>query len=1095
MGRRTIQNLFGMLRNKRQDFPGQVERPFRAIIFDWDGTAVVDRREDGTALARLAEGLVQKNVWLAVVTGTNYGTINRQFCTLVAPGLRHHLLICTNRGSEVYGFDGIGQTVRRYLRVATPEENRALTAVAEGVATYLQENNHLEVRLVYDRLNRRKIDLIPKPRWQDPPKAQIAALLQAVQERLRAAHVAGGIHSVIQLAAQLAREQHLDARITSDVKHVEVGLTDKADAVAWLKDELLRPIGIAWRDVLIAGDEFGPIAGFAGSDDRLRVGGTDAPLVSVGVEPNGVPPGVIALGGGPERFRALLARQIALHQQAPQTSGEQALQARREAIAMALATTPDPAWSLLFEGIDESTEEAAESRLAVANGLLGARGALEMPAPHSLPRFLVAGLFARADDPQHLPVLASAPDWTRLRITVDGIEMIPGACRVTRILDLGRGVLLAFWRCTTTTGTTLTFRTLRSTSQDNRALAWHAARLDVDRPAAVVIESWLEPLDPLLMPDPAKTTFDLWRTVDGAHMLALATATELTVPGGPIAPSPDGQQSAMRWEWQAHPDQPALFSRLVAMARGAGGELIGVATHVALRDALAMDLGTLFDAHDHAWQTRWQRADITIEGGKPIQIDLRVAIYHLISAANPNDARVSVGARGLTGDAYHGHVFWDTEIFLLPFYALCWPEAARTLLAYRSRTLPAARAKAANMGYRGALYAWESADTGVDATPDTIVDPTGKVVPVLTGREQQHISADVAYAVWQYWMATQDEDFLLTAGAEIVLETARFWASRATREDDGQYHIRGVIGPDEYHVHVDDNAYTNGMARWNLECGVGAAQLLASRWPGRWAELSTQLALASDELVQWRAVAAGLAFRRDPETGLIEQFDGYFDLEQLDLATYADPTLPMDIVLGPGRTQHAQVTKQADVVMLLELLWDRFDEATIKANFDYYEPRTGHGSSLDPAIQALVAARLGEADRARRYFELASAIDSMDSAGNESLGVHIATLAGMWQAVIFGFGGVHFSAEGIRLAPHLPSDWSSVRFPLSWRGSQLFIAIDRDPRTVAVTVTGAPVVLLLGTQTEQLAPGLTYHFTWNDAGQQWRPATGLEAAS
>lgn len=1089
MSRRTLQNFFGLLPSKRLHFPSQVERPFRALIFDWDGTAVVDRREDATTLARLAEGLLQKNIWLAVVTGTNFGNIDRQFCTLVAPDLRHHLLICTNRGSEVYGFDKTGQTVRRYLRVATSEEDRALTAVADSVAKYLHENNQLEVKIVYDRLNRRKIDLIPEPQWQDPPKAQIAALMQAVQDRLRAAHIAGGIRSVIQLAAQLAREQHLDAHITSDVKHIEVGLTDKADAVAWLKDELLQPVGIAWRDVLIAGDEFGPIAGFAGSDDRLRVGGADAPVVSVGIEPNGVPPGVIALGGGPKRFRALLARQIALHQQAPQTPSELALQAHREAITMALATSPDPDWSILFEGSDESTEEAAESRLTIANGLLGARGALEMPAPHSMPRFLVAGLFARSDDPQHLLVLASAPDWTRLRITVDGSEITPDACSLTRILDLGRGVLLAFWRVTTTAGTTLTVRTLRSASQDNRALAWHAARLDVDRPATVIVESWLQPLDPLLVLDSTETPFELWRTVDGAHTLALATATELSVPGGLIAPIHSGRLSSAHWEWQAQPDQPALYSRLAAMTRGEDGDLIGVVSHVALRDALAMDLGALFDAHDHAWQSRWRGADVTIEGGESLQIDLRLALYHLISAANPNDGRVSVGARGLTGDAYHGHVFWDTEIFLLPFYALCWPEAARALLTYRYHTLPAARAKAANLGYRGALYAWESADTGEEATPDTIVDPTGKVVPVLTGREQQHISADVAYAVWQYWIATQDEEFLLTSGAEIVLDTARFWASRATREADGQYHIRGVIGPDEYHVHVDDDAYTNGMARWNLECGVEVAQLLASRWPGRWAELSTQLALASDELLQWQSVAAGLAFRRDPETGLIEQFDGFFGLEQLDLAKYVDPTLPLDIVLGPERTKHAQVVKQADVVMLLELLWNRFDEATIKANFDYYEPRTGHGSSLDPAIHALVAARLGEADRARRYFELAIAIDSLDSARNESLGVHIATLAGIWQAVIFGFGGVHFSAEGIRLEPHLPSDWSSLRFPLRWRGSQLRIAIARDPRTLGVTVTDAAVTLLLGTLTMRLVPGSTYLFAWDDVLQQWHHVT------
>jgi trehalose/maltose hydrolase-like predicted phosphorylase len=174
---------------------------------------------------------------------------------------------------------------------------------------------------------------------------------------------------------------------------------------------------------------------------------------------------------------------------------------------------------------------------------------------------------------------------------------------------------------------------------------------------------------------------------------------------------------------------------------------------------------------------------------------------------------VSISARALTGDAYFGHVFWDTESYLLPFYTLTWPAAARALLMYRYHTLGPARAKAARLGFRGALYAWESADTGEETTPDHLVGPDGMIVRVLCGVQEHHISADIAYAVWRYWEATRDEAFLLEAGGEILLETARFWASRPTREADGLYHIRGVIGPDEYHENVDDNAFTNGMAR------------------------------------------------------------------------------------------------------------------------------------------------------------------------------------------------------------------------------------------------------------------------------------------
>jgi trehalose/maltose hydrolase-like predicted phosphorylase len=428
------------------------------------------------------------------------------------------------------------------------------------------------------------------------------------------------------------------------------------------------------------------------------------------------------------------------------------------------------------------------------------------------------------DDTQHLQVLVSAPDWTRLRITIDGSEVAPGKANMTRTLDMRRGVLLCSWRFTTDEGTTLTLRTLRSASQDQRALAWHAVRLDVDRPAAIIAQFWLEPLDSLLVRETTEQNRAIWRTVDGAHTLALATVSALDLPDSPIVPLRTDQYSYERWEWQAQPDRPAFYSRLIEVARDEDAALpsaaMGVARHDALRDAQATDYGLLIEAHERAWQERWLEADVVLEGDERLQSALRFALYHLISAANPSDSAVSIGARALTGDAYHGHVFWDTEIFLLPFYTFCWPAAARALLSYRYRTLPAARRKATQMGYRGALYAWESTDTGGEETPDTIVDPTGKAVAVLSGRKEQHISADVAYAVWQYWLVTQDVDFLLTAGAEIILETARFWDSRATHEPDGRFHIRDVIGPDEYHESVDDDAYTNGMAAWNLDCGA-----------------------------------------------------------------------------------------------------------------------------------------------------------------------------------------------------------------------------------------------------------------------------------
>ncbi len=291
------------------------------------------------------------------------------------------------------------------------------------------------------------------------------------------------------------------------------------------------------------------------------------------------------------------------------------------------------------------------------------------------------------------------------------------------------------------------------------------------------------------------------------------------------------------------------------------------------------------------------------------------------------------------------------------------------------------------------------------------------VIPILCGTQEQHISADVAYAVWQYWQATEDTAFLLDAGAEIMLETARFWASRAGLEDDGRFHIRAVIGPDEYHESVDDNAYTNHMAQWNLERGAEVADLVRDRWPTLWAELEARLELGAAEVDGWRDLAATLYTAFDPATCLLEQFAGYLKLQPIDLFLYEGRKVLMDVVLGPRRTRQSQVIKQADVVMLLALLPDRFDRRVREANFRFYEPRCGHGSSLSRGAHALVAARLGEVDLAERYFRETAAIDLEDTTGTGAGGVHMAALGGLWQAAVFGFAGLGLRRMG----------WASIR--------------------------------------------------------------------
>ena len=302
----------------------------------------------------------------------------------------------------------------------------------------------------------------------------------------------------------------------------------------------------------------------------------------------------------------------------------------------------------------------------------------------------------------------------------------------------------------------------------------------------------------------------------------------------------------------------------------------------------------------------------------------------------------------------------------------------------------------------------------------------------------------------RYWRASGDDEFFVQAGAEILLETARFWASRAMAEEDGGRHIRHVIGPDEYHEDVDDNAFTNVMARWNIARALEAVEVLRTRWPDRAAALCGTLALGDEELAHWHDAVARIVTGLAPATGLYEQFAGYHQLEPIDLSVYADRKAPIDVVIGRERTQRSQIIKQADVVALLALLPDEFPGAMAEANFRHYEPRCAHGSSLSAGMHALVAARLGDPDLAIRHLHQAAKADlKLDP--NSAGGIRIAGLGGVWQAVVLGFAGVNLTGDMLEIKPKVPPQWRSLAFRVCWRGRTVQVRIESG--TVQATLT------------------------------------------
>jgi trehalose/maltose hydrolase-like predicted phosphorylase len=365
-------------------------------------------------------------------------------------------------------------------------------------------------------------------------------------------------------------------------------------------------------------------------------------------------------------------------------------------------------------------------------------------------------------------------------------------------------------------------------------------------------------------------------------------------------------------------------------------------------------------------------------------------------------------------------------VFVLPFLAATHPPAARALLEYRIRRLEPARRAAQALGRAGARFPWESALTGVDVTPSHARDQTGRLVAIRTGELEEHLMADVAWAAACYESWSGDEAFARGPGRELAVETARYWASRIRLDGDGRAHIFGVIGPDEYHGPVDDNAYTNVLARWNLR------------------QAAALDGLDEKERANWLAIAEGLVDGFDRVSGIYEQFSGFFELEPLIIEEIA-PRRPIaaDLLLGAERTAVAQVLKQPDVLMLHHLLPEEVAPGSLDPNLDFYEPRTAHGSSLSPAITAGLLARSGRYRTALEALRIAARLDLDDLSGSTAGGLHLATMGGLWQALTFGFGGIRPHGETLLVEPRLPPEWTALEFALRFRGAPLRLRIDR----------------------------------------------------
>ncbi|HIQ00328.1 TPA: beta-phosphoglucomutase [Candidatus Bipolaricaulota bacterium] len=730
----------------------------------------------------------------------------------------------------------------------------------------------------------------------------------------------------------------------------------------------------------------------------------------------------------------------------------------RQGLLRALAEATEGISTWLVEAGDELSPQARETVLAVGNGYLSTRGTYEEKHPGELRATLINGVYDPV--PIYFTELANCPDWTRVELEVEGERFSPGSGRVLtegRTLDLRDGVLRRRVRWRTPRGQQVEIQTMRFASLAEPHLCLQSyAVTPLTEEVQVRLEVPLEaaPGNPGLPPLP-EVPLNHWEVLASdaegrqVHLLLRTRRSGIELAaslGVRIHGVPEERVEVQAWSGpcpglsltvRLSPGETLQVAKFVAYATSLETSAPLPCSRAQLAGAGEKGVAELLSEHRAAWGRLWARCDVEIAGDELAQRAVRFNLYQLLIAAPYHTDRASIPAKALTGFGYRGHVFWDTDVFMLPFFALTLPEVARNLLLYRHHTLPGARENARERGYAGARYAWESADDGREVTPRWVPAASGEPIPILCGELEQHISADVAYAVWSYWQASGDAGFMCDQGAEILLATAAFWASIARYDPAKErYEIRGVMGPDEYHERVDNNAFTNAMARWNIEVALDALDWLRHSHPEKAEGLERELGLTGEELARWREVARRMYVPQDPASGLIEQFEGFFQLEEVNLAELAPRTRSLQALLGREGVQQAQVLKQPDVLMLLYLLRDRYDERTVRANWDYYEPRTDHefGSSLGPPIHAALACELGEIEVAYRHFLRAALVDLEDLRGNTAEGVHAASAGGVWQAVVFGFAGLRLTPTGPVARPRLPGHWKRLRFSIRYRG-------------------------------------------------------------
>lgn len=746
----------------------------------------------------------------------------------------------------------------------------------------------------------------------------------------------------------------------------------------------------------------------------------------------------------------------------------------------ALVTEP---WRLTDNALIPAQQMLKETLLSQGNGYIGSRGTLEEGGAHtSCEGVYLNGLYSSEaivygetayGFAEHNHKMLQLPNGKIFRLSLQGealLESLASAADYQRSLDLRDGVLSRQQTLVGSNGQRIAYQSERIVCATVPGLLLQKVRLQAIATATeVVITTGLDAdyqpvlkagdprigkmsarhgLDPLLQQKPVNLTSPaalLFKAHQAPFMVGAALAVDWPAAASlcqvqqndyqlicetRLQLAADQQVEILIWNYYGHQQLPAEQGQTAAAELSIPATELLQRLQTELQALRAQGVTALWQAHQQQIRQFWQTADVELPADPALQQGMRFNLFSLYQSAGRNGV-ANIGAKGLTGPGYDGHYFWDTEIYVVPVLSLCQPDTARALLQFRINQLDAARSRARQMSHgQGALYPWRT----IGGTECSAYFPAGTA--------QYHINAAIAYALRSYYLATDDFAFIANEAAGMLFETARLWLDLGFFNQNGAFEIHEVTGPDEYTALVNNNFYTNAMARMHLQFAVDIWHKLQRLSPQQALQWQQTLNLTANEVQQWLQAAQSMTLLYNETLGIHAQDEQFLSRKKWDIANTPADKFPLLLHYHPLVIYRYQVLKQADVVMAMVLLDDAFSTEVKARNLAYYEPLTTHDSSLSTCIHSVACAETGDVEKALWFLRDTLRMDLDNRHHNTEFGVHIACMAGSWLAITSGFAGMRVRPQGLYFAPNLPSQWPELTFSLTYQGRHLRVRID-----------------------------------------------------